>query len=153
MFTVDAFKAQNTVLSSRKILHENKGIKAMVFRHGGPYDVIDINKNGQADTKKDFYPGNGSHRRYAEPVILRYERIKEYAAAHQKEVITQDDIGDVELGYVGYGPTNPTTPTCMANTSSAEVMKELCPFDPDTHWAIDVANNEFLVYTPKLQPT
>ena len=165
------FRNNNKILDSAKIL-PNQSWEFRLGKYGhekkilANVDVIDINNNGKFDVKEEqlktkFWEPNTWKHTITEPNIKEgYKILSKYASAHDTEVITQDDVQQlVKDGLnvtaentcwkeeVGFSRKDTVFTENQCQLSS--LVKEMEPFEKNAKWAIDFANQEFLVYRPQ----
>lgn len=144
------FNKENTILYKTKI------IKTKVNRGSNEItDVIDINKNGRADTTYSRR-GMWSHRdTYEEPSLtIPLARIKDQIETMDEgEVALQDDLANIQIQNLQVDFSNWT----LVNTTvqgkrfrhAGSLINQVAPLGSDKGIAIDTQTREFLVYAPK----
>ncbi|MCE1246114.1 MAG: hypothetical protein LWY06_05675 [Firmicutes bacterium] len=146
------FRANNRIFKEAKIVRE--------YINELPTDTIDLNNNGVGDYTTKYKGFLGTHTSYetecVEPQFIQapYDKIREFAKAHETEVITQDSIGDFGLSRLKYGGSmlyKITVDSCdlVGVTSLKELTKQEAPFTPDAKWAIDTKKRTVIFYEPK----
>jgi len=156
--TSSDFRSKNQVLFQTKIM-QNVGWNytancGTTHYRVGSADVIDLNKNGKADTTYQKTGWTTFRKTIQEPNLKQdYAKLEEYAKRNSAEVVTQGDVSDllIENTVLDDGTTVFTQPTLSSqNTRSiSTLVQELEPFEKDAKWAIDMTTQEFLIYKPK----
>lgn len=152
------FKNNNQILFQTKIM-QNVGwdftanCGATHYRVG-EFDVIDLNKNNKADSQYEKTGFTTYRQKFTEPSLVNdFTQLANYAKRYGAEVITQDDVNDlqVETGGISSGTTVFTKTQLIHENphSISSLVSELEPFEKGAKWAIDVASGEFMIYKPK----
>jgi hypothetical protein len=148
----DAFKKDN------KNFFETKIKPYQSYKDGATRNVIDLNQNDKVDAISFNSPGTIldpiiKTDRINEPTLSEsYKKIKDFARAQEKEVITQDDLAlhvkDLSV-EVTYDSPVQEREIGVNLRSLSEVIKDASPFTPNAQWALDVKNDTFMVFEPK----
>jgi len=152
------FRSRNEILFQSKILaHTGWNFTAncgATHYRVGDFDVIDLNKNGKADTEYQKTGWTTYRQKFTEPSLVHgFDKIKEYAQRNQAEVVTQDDIRDplIETGGMSGGTTVFTKDELIHENQRGlgTLVDQLEPFEKNAKWAIDVTTQEFVLYKPR----
>lgn len=153
------FDRSNQVLFSAKIVHTN-GWHVSLAEGGywiGAGDIVDINKNGQADTTAQPDGIMRTRRMFTEPALaVPFQQIVDVTKAkNQGEVVTHDELMGVMVEDFGvsFGATAFQRDYLVHNNprSIASIIAQVDPIDRDARCAIDVNTNEFMIYRPQAQ--
>ncbi len=154
--TASAFQNANKIHFRAPIRHtvgmpvELSGEDVKLFKD---LDVIDLNRNGKPDldVRESF---NRLKIDMTEPVLFTsYESIERLAEQSETEIVRSEDVRAVKIGQPGYDLAK----FVWSGSHKSHVRKErtldtlvdeLGAFPADAQWAIDVANDQFMVYSP-----
>lgn len=168
MLTSTDFRDSNNILLEASIIRRSTAkcgtwpVQPAEFQ-----DVIDLNGNGAVDiytkTEKPHYAVVVAEIHSKEPsMVLDYAAAKRWAKEHDTEVITDQDIKDpgtqklfqryvfnaVDGDYEKVDWQGATEKDGSLQKIVDDVVAG-SQGNPDAHWAIDVNQNKFLVYTKK----
>jgi len=158
------FRSNNQVLFQAKILQNqqfsysiDRGALGYSQVKSGSCDVIDINQDNRAEFTFGGIPKvwGGVKETFNEPVLTQsFEEVETYGNRYNTEVVTQDDINLKNLQIEDttlYGKSDKIENKIVGeNQRSIETLVDkLEPFEPNAKWAIDIVNQEFLIYKPK----
>ena len=119
-------------------------------------DVIDLDHNGKPElrTEETF---NRLRLQITEPVLFTtFESIEELASNNETEIVRQQDVRSVTIGEPYYDLAK----FLWSGSHKSEVrnkrtldslVDEVGAFPRDAGWAIDTANHEFVIYSPKAE--
>jgi len=152
--------SSNNFRANNKILFEAKvGAELRVGRYPDHEpDVIDLNGNNAVDYKeKHSLFGTKTNHIYEEPTLENsFVKIKNFAKANEIEIVTQNEIKDVNIktvtdvnGHSKYGYPIRLKKKSNNTRSISELIKKETPYNPDAKWAFDTKNNSFIIYEPK----
>lgn len=160
--TSAAFRSSNQILFSATILRGAEATKDYSMEWGsphstGPTDVIDLNKNGEADftATSNFHRGDSNRIAFSEPAIASpsMDRLEQFAKKQGVEVLTQSDLpqGVFVHDVACEGVKAEDAITSGSNLRPLNTLVNDLPeeFDPAAQYALDFANNEFLIFLPQ----
>ena len=163
MIRSDDFRAHNKVLFSAPILKQVKVEEDFSAGWGKPcstgeIDVIDLNGNGQADqpeTKRSYSRDEPKRVTVTEPALHApsYQALAACAERKNTEILTATELPG------GVFVCNPTAEQVGDNEVKAShesirsldslVAEHFDPEHPEARWAIDIARQEFVIFTPQ----
>lgn len=146
--------SSNNFRANNKILFEAK-IRDNIGCVDG--DFVDLNNNGDADyeVKKAGLFGGKLKFNFTEPFLVEpYSKIENFAKANETEIITQDNIKNVNIKDRWGIYENREYPLFRKAgednvRSISELVQKESPFTPDAKWAFDTKKQSFIIYEPK----
>jgi len=162
MITSQNFRTQNNILFSAPILTKVKVEEDYSAGWGDPcstgeIDVIDLNGNGQADPRptSDRYNRDSPKVVYVEEPSLHapaYEALQGYAQKKGAEVLTAADLpgGVFICNSKAEQLDDKQIERSNESVRSLDVLvaERFDPQYPDARWALDLAQNQMLIYVP-----
>lgn len=154
------FRSKNQVLHQTRIL-ENQGWDCPHpgtgdWHHVGHVDVLDLNNDAKPERKANQINTGGWIEytlKITEPSFINsLSQIKEFANRYGAEVVTKEDVGDLQIentALKGAWKSPNYDIVHESKRSISTLLGELEPFEKGTDWAIDVTSGEFLIYRPK----
>lgn len=164
MITSQNFRTQNTILFSAPILTRVKVEEDYSAGWGDPcstgeIDVIDLNSNGQADARptSDRFRKDSPKVVYVEEPSIHapaYGALQSYAEKKGAEVLTASDLpGGVFICNSKAEQLNDKqTERSNESVRSLDVLvaERFVPQHPEARWALDLAQNQMLIYVPNV---
>ena len=153
----ESFRSNNRILFSTKIVHDHmnwKSPKGTRETHTNEGDYIDLNKNDAIDRKQFAGEVGWFNYQYCgkmlEPSLaVPLSTLKSAAQERNTEIITQDDANDFGVTYQAFDTERRGDREFVYDRKNlGDFARELAPLDQDAKWAIDLKNDEFIIFKP-----
>tara|TARA_Y100000815_G_scaffold93631_1_gene82742 strand:+ start:261 stop:746 length:486 start_codon:yes stop_codon:yes gene_type:complete len=155
--TAAAFRQDNTIHFSAPI-GKVKGIPVEIggenHRLFDNMEVIDLDRNGKPELRSEE-TFNRLRLQITEPVLFTsFDSIEDLAEKNETEIVRQQDVRSVTIGEPHYDLAK----FIWSGSHKSEVrnkrtldslVDEVGAFPRDAGWAIDTANDEFVIFSPK----
>ena len=151
--TSNELRTQHQVLFRAPIIRDGgwrTGNDEAVWTVGGG-DVIDLDHSGRAEYHHEPAGFLRTNMVYDEPVIVGgMKRLRAFASEQGTEVLTAQEAPQVKVAEVGVsigGTIFQEDEILQRHTRPLDsLVVELYPRDRDAQWAVDLTQNEFLIW-------